>query len=248
MIPLLFRNLLNRSSKIDTRRQENNNKMATEGIVYCLSNAAMPGILKIGITGNTAEERARQLSTTGVPLPFKVEFAMKVIDARSAETTLHKLLEQYTERISSRREFFRVSVEEVRGFFDLMASAGGAYVQETEPDINTVAETEDIDDSASENNEIVGQKKGCRTMSRCFTHGQRIRHVVGINRICIGTYDAIKDGIVCGDVFYKTISGFAFAHNKVYNPSRKTTNGWTECECEMDGKWIPTHSLAERVS
>lgn len=217
--------------------------MATEGIVYCLSNAAMPGILKVGITGSTAEERAKQLSTTGVPLPFKVEFAMKVADNKSAETTLHKLLEQYTERISSRREFFRVSVEEVRGFFDLMASAGGTYVQETEAD-----EAEDIDDSASENNEIVGQKKGCRTMSRCFTHGQRIRHVVGINRICIGTYDAIKDGIVYGDdVFYKTISGFAFAHNKVYNPSRKTTNGWVECECEVDGKWVPTHSLVERV-
>lgn len=226
------------------RAKNNSYKMATEGIVYCLSNAAMPGILKVGITGNTAEERARQLSTTGVPLPFKVEFAMKVKDNHSAETTLHKLLEQYTERISRRREFFRVSVEEVRGFFDLMASAGGVYVQETEPE----ADADYIDDdSGSENNANVGQKKGCRVMSKCFTHGQRIRHVVGINKICIGTYDAVKDSIVSGDVVYKTISGFAFAHNRVYNPSRKTTNGWIECECEVDGEWIPTHSLAERV-
>jgi len=46
--------------------------------------------------------------------------SQKKSDASGKEKTLHTLLEQYTERINPRREFFRVSQEEVRKFFDLM--------------------------------------------------------------------------------------------------------------------------------
>jgi hypothetical protein len=48
------------------------------------------------------------------------EFAKKVKDPAGKEKTLHILLEQYTDRNNPRREFFRVSPEEVRTFFDLM--------------------------------------------------------------------------------------------------------------------------------
>ena len=40
-----------------------------------MSNPAMPGLLKVGFTTDTPDVRARELYTTGVPLPFKVEFA-----------------------------------------------------------------------------------------------------------------------------------------------------------------------------
>ena len=36
------------------------------------------------------------------------------------EKGLHTLLEEYYDRINSRREFFRVSPEKVRKFFDVM--------------------------------------------------------------------------------------------------------------------------------
>ena len=83
----------------------------------------MPGILKVGMTDRTPVIRlgeANASDTWRPPTPYKIEFAKKVSDASGKEKTLHTLLEQYTERINSRREFFRVSTEEVCKFFDLM--------------------------------------------------------------------------------------------------------------------------------
>jgi hypothetical protein len=40
-------------------------------IVYVLTNEAMPGLVKIGLTTDSVEARLTQLSShTGVPLPF----------------------------------------------------------------------------------------------------------------------------------------------------------------------------------
>lgn len=58
--------------------------MSEEGIVYVLSNEAMPGLVKIGRTNrDDLEVRLRELYTTGVPLPFKCEYACKVADYKS---------------------------------------------------------------------------------------------------------------------------------------------------------------------
>ena len=94
------------------------------GWVYCFSNPAMPGLLKVGMIHNADErtplDRAKELYKTGVPLPFEVEFAKKVSNPKQKETTLHTLLSQYKERPNPLREFFRVSPEEVKTLFDLM--------------------------------------------------------------------------------------------------------------------------------
>ena len=50
----------------------------TEGWVYCLSNPSMPGLLKIGMTLQTPEKRAKGLFSTGVAEAFVIEFAKKV--------------------------------------------------------------------------------------------------------------------------------------------------------------------------
>jgi hypothetical protein len=42
-------------------------------VVYVLTNEAMPGLVKIGLTTDSLESRILQLSSaTGVPLPFKM--------------------------------------------------------------------------------------------------------------------------------------------------------------------------------
>lgn len=52
-------------------------------VVYVLTNPAMPGLVKIGYTTHAdANTRIAQLYTTGVPVPFELQFACKV---RSAE-------------------------------------------------------------------------------------------------------------------------------------------------------------------
>ena len=85
----------------------------TDGYIYCFSNQSMPGILKIGMTQRTPEERVKELFTTGVALPFNIEFAKKVNNIKDKEISLHKLLEKYSIRVNPDREFFRVSLDEV---------------------------------------------------------------------------------------------------------------------------------------
>ncbi len=83
----------------------------------------MPGLLKVGVTERTPRSRleeANKSDTWRPPTPYKIEFAKKVSNAFEKEKILHTLLEKYTERVNKRREFFRVSLEEVCKFFDLM--------------------------------------------------------------------------------------------------------------------------------
>jgi hypothetical protein len=86
---------------------------AKSGIVYVLTNEAMPTLVKIGITtATTVEARITQLSQpTGVPLPFECYFAAEVKDAARIEKTLHQLFSE--DRVNPRKEFFRVDPEKV---------------------------------------------------------------------------------------------------------------------------------------
>jgi hypothetical protein len=211
----------------------------SDGYVYCFSNASMPGILKIGMTERTPDVRLREANTSDTwrpPTSYNIEFAKNVKNPKEKEMTIHILLEQYTERINPRREFFRVSPEEVRKFFDLMD--GEMW---TMPTVN-----EDVEADEDEEDEVVGRKvsKGCRDMTLCFKNNQRIRHTIGINKTWTGTYDSTRNGIVCDENFYMSLSGFAQTHYSVARPDRcKSANGWKECECEVDGKWVSTYSL-----
>jgi len=81
--------------------------------VYVLSNATQPGLLKIGYTKNTPDERAKQLSNaTGVPIPYEVEWAFHCYDGFSLEQEVHHKLESY--RVNNNREFFQISLEEAK--------------------------------------------------------------------------------------------------------------------------------------
>ena len=77
--------------------------------IYILSNIGMRGLLKIGQTGATAEERAAQLSkATGVPHNFKVEFTIQCHDSKLAERVIFRQLAAY--RID-KKEFFRIDLQ-----------------------------------------------------------------------------------------------------------------------------------------
>lgn len=79
----------------------------TEGIVYILTNPAMKGLVKIGMT--TREEvgiRMGELYSTGVPVPFECSFAGRVNDVRAVERAFHIAFGPY--RINPNREFFEI--------------------------------------------------------------------------------------------------------------------------------------------
>ena len=93
------------------------------GYIYCFSSRSMPGIYKIGMTTRTPEDRLKDANTSNTwkpPTPYNIEMFVKVTQAYVKEQALHKLLEHYGKRIHPRREFFSISIYEVRMFFLLL--------------------------------------------------------------------------------------------------------------------------------
>ena len=90
-------------------------------IVYVLTNPAMPGLVKIGKTTlDDATDRILQLYTTGVPVPFKIEFACRASDELEVEKALH--IAFGPQRINPKREFFRIEPEQAIAILKLLHS------------------------------------------------------------------------------------------------------------------------------
>ena len=88
------------------------------GYIYLASNPAMPQYTKVGMCKEWPEKRLSGLFTTGVPLPFKLEYAAHVTDRRLVESFLHDTFAD--KRVVSvnpktgrkiEREFFRIEPE-----------------------------------------------------------------------------------------------------------------------------------------
>ena len=82
--------------------------------IYVLSNPSLPKeYLKIGYTKLKPEERAIQISSaTGVPTPYKVEWAYKCFNGEIVERMTHDKLKAF--RVNNRKEFFHISLEEAK--------------------------------------------------------------------------------------------------------------------------------------
>lgn len=77
------------------------------GFVYVLTSLAMPDMVKIGHTKHLSEDRARQLRTTAVPLPFAVVTRALTSCPAAVERRAHELLA--FQRVDPRREYFTVT-------------------------------------------------------------------------------------------------------------------------------------------
>ena len=87
----------------------------TAGYVYVMSNPSMPGLLKIGQTTRTPQERADELyhQATGVPVKFKVEWFLNIDgDPLLVEQKAHAFLNHK----SHGKEFFKATLEEAKKF------------------------------------------------------------------------------------------------------------------------------------
>jgi hypothetical protein len=111
------------------------------GYVYCFSNDTMAGIYKIGLTTRTPLMRLKEANmgdTWSLISKFNIEFAKEVNDCRRIEKQLHKLLSLIGERVCENREFFKVSLEIIKGLFDLIDGRWykGQLEEKTSNDIN----------------------------------------------------------------------------------------------------------------
>ncbi len=106
------------------------------GIVYVLSNPAMPYLVKIGMTTrNEIDSRMRELFSTGVPFPFECEYACKVLacDCGKIEKALHIAFHPY--RVNANREFFKILPEQAIAILKLL-DRGSDITSEVTAEIN----------------------------------------------------------------------------------------------------------------
>ncbi|MDB4314133.1 GIY-YIG nuclease family protein [Akkermansiaceae bacterium] len=80
--------------------------MIETGWVYVITNESMPGLVKVGVTKNRPEQRAKELDETGSPTPYKVETAFLFSEAAERiEKRAHALLADV--RVRENREWFK---------------------------------------------------------------------------------------------------------------------------------------------
>ncbi|BAU39245.1 hypothetical protein APT_02163 [Acetobacter pasteurianus NBRC 101655] len=112
----------------------------TAGIVYILTNEAMPGYFKIGLTRqNDVGERVRQLDNTSVPMPFECYFAAHVPDCSKLERTLHFVFGE--KRARRNREFFTINPDLAKAIINLVSDAT-VEVSDGEQSIDTAERSE----------------------------------------------------------------------------------------------------------
>ena len=156
----------------------------SKGWIYCLSNKAYPELLKVGQTKNFPNVRAEQLFSTGVPYPFKIEFAKKVNNYEKREKIIHSILEKYAKRVNPKREFFEATVKDIKPIFDLMD--GEDYFE------------------PSEDESIL--------LKHILIDGQKIKHIIS-NKERITTYCKDKELLIWDEKYMKMLE-FARIHIK----------------------------------
>jgi hypothetical protein len=97
-------------------------------IVYVLTNEAMEGMVKIGRTTTSVEQRIRELDNTSMPLPFQCFYAAEVGNSLLVEGKLHRIFSD--KRIRSNREFFRADANQVKEAIQLLKGEGPEDMKE----------------------------------------------------------------------------------------------------------------------
>ena len=105
-------------------------------IVYVLTNESMEGMVKIGRTSTSVEQRIRELDNTSLPLPFQCFYAAEVSNAATVEGKLHRIFSD--KRVRANREFFRVDPNQVREAIQL------AELREVTPKVDVVVDASDV--------------------------------------------------------------------------------------------------------
>jgi hypothetical protein len=82
--------------------------MKLKGWIYVISNKAMPGLVKIGYSTKDPKLRAEELSSSGAPHPYIVEYEMLMEEPFKIEQKVHKALSKRREG----KEWFCCTVED----------------------------------------------------------------------------------------------------------------------------------------
>jgi len=103
--------------------------------VYILTNEAMPGIIKIGLTDRPVSERVLGLDNTSVAVPFQCYYAARVDNNQRIERALHTAFGDF--RVRPNREFFKLDPYKVKVILEVLA------IEDVTPKNELVATAED---------------------------------------------------------------------------------------------------------
>ncbi|MBF9143417.1 GIY-YIG nuclease family protein [Hymenobacter properus] len=110
-------------------------------VVYVLTNPAMPGMVKIGRTSHDdAKTRIDQLYTTGVPVPFNLEFVCKVPNSEEVEKALHQAFAPH--RVNPKREFFTIEASQAIVILKLLHVQDATVEIENQPTAISISQSE----------------------------------------------------------------------------------------------------------
>jgi len=115
--------------------------------VYILTNEAMPGYIKIGLTDKPVSERVLGLDNTSVAIPFQCYYAARVDDNQKIERAPHTAFGDFRVRIN--REFFKMDPYKVKVILEVLA------LEDVTPKNELVASADD-----SQALRVVGIKAG----------------------------------------------------------------------------------------
>jgi hypothetical protein len=88
-------------------------------------------------------------------------------------------------------------------------------------------------------------------LSHVLRQNQRIKHRINLPNGSYSVWIGRLQGNLIhrtdenGDTSYKTLTSFASAHYKEVHPTRKSNNGWKECEAKVHGGWVKLAILRE---
>jgi len=100
-----------------TKRELTIAQQTSKGRIYIISNVGSFGedVYKIGLTRRPANERVDELSSASVPFEFDIHAVIETDNAPALEYKIHQqFLGVRINKINLRKEFFRVSLNEIR--------------------------------------------------------------------------------------------------------------------------------------
>lgn len=107
------------------------------GWVYVLTNAAMPGLIKIGQSAADPDYRSDALFTTGVPEPFFVAYKGLFENYAQLERIAHARLA--AQRNRNEREFFRMTPEAAISVIRDLSATDPKYEEVTDECVQPLA-------------------------------------------------------------------------------------------------------------
>ena len=144
------------------------------GIVYVLTNPAMPDLVKIGMTNrNSVDDRLKELFNTSVPVPFECAYACKVENCGVVEKTLHLAFHPY--RIHSQREFFKINPEQAIVILKLLDKSSD-ITHEIQEEISN--DLSDVDKAAGAKLKIT-RRPPLNFKEMCIPYGAKLLYTKG---------------------------------------------------------------------